>query len=56
MKKLGMSIKTNDTIPYVICVADEGTANANLIASRARHPDEVKKDGSTMKIGMSLVS
>jgi hypothetical protein len=54
MKKMGMSIKTNDTIPYVICVADEGTVNANLIASRARHPEEVKKEGSTLKIGMTV--
>ena len=46
MKAKGQSIRIHDTIPYVIC---EG--NTDLIASRAHHPDEVKKPNSELKIG-----
>lgn len=52
MKKFGMTAKTNDTIPYIICLAEEDTLNPNLIASRARHPEEFKKEGSTLRIGI----
>ena len=46
MKKRGISTRPGDTIAYVICVGESTT-----VAQRAFHIDEVKKEGSELKIG-----
>ncbi|KAJ3091647.1 DNA-directed DNA polymerase alpha catalytic subunit pol1 [Quaeritorhiza haematococci] len=55
LKAKGQSVRVNDTIPYVICQPLDGSTNSgggDLIASRAQHPEELKKDGSMFKIGL----
>lgn len=50
LKAKGQSFRIGDTIPYVIC---EGSSD--LIASRAHHPDMVKKENSLLKIGTLII-
>ncbi|KAJ3412036.1 DNA-directed DNA polymerase alpha catalytic subunit pol1 [Chytridiales sp. JEL 0842] len=45
MKAKGTPARVGDTIPYVICVGGTGG-----LASRAQHPDELRKPDSTYKI------
>ncbi|KAH6570971.1 hypothetical protein BASA60_007400 [Batrachochytrium salamandrivorans] len=45
LKARGISARPGDTIPYVIC---QGTTTH--VAQRARHPDDVIKEGSIYKI------
>lgn len=47
MKERGEALRIHDTIPYIIC---EG--GGNLIASKAYHPDDLKKEGSELRIGI----
>lgn len=58
LKARGLQVRVGDTIPYVICKpleATSGEKGSELIANRAFHPDDVKKDGSMFKIGKSLL-
>lgn len=43
MKQRGMTVRSGDTIPHVICVR-KGVSASNLLAERAFHPDELTKD------------
>ncbi|KAI8922812.1 DNA polymerase family B-domain-containing protein [Entophlyctis helioformis] len=45
LKARGISAKTGDTIPYVICKGEE-----QQMSQRARHPEDVTREGSTEKI------
>ena len=40
-------MKIGDTIPYIICISEPPN---DLIAARAFHPDDVGREGSTLKI------
>lgn len=56
MKQRGGSAKNGDVIPYVFCLA-EGEENSKTgQADRAKHPDELRKAGSALKIGVQLFS
>jgi len=50
MKKMGLGIRTGDTIPYVICAGEE-FKETKIIADRARHPNDISSS-DTLKIGM----
>ncbi|RUP49347.1 DNA polymerase alpha zinc finger-domain-containing protein, partial [Jimgerdemannia flammicorona] len=49
MKQRGVSVRAGDTVPYVICTA-EGVADGTKtgFAERAYHPDDLKREGSTL--------
>ena len=51
MKARGVGVKVGETIPYIICVGD---GSNDGLAKRAFHPEDVKKEGSTLKIGIYL--
>ncbi|KAK5665249.1 DNA-directed DNA polymerase alpha catalytic subunit pol1 [Batrachochytrium dendrobatidis] len=46
LKARGGMVRAGDTIPYVICQGE-----STHVAQRARHPDDITKQGSTEKIG-----
>lgn len=46
LKERGLTAKVGDTIPYVICAGESSTLSA-----RAYHPDDVRKEGSELKVG-----
>ncbi|CAG8622841.1 65_t:CDS:10, partial [Paraglomus brasilianum] len=48
MKKMGLGIRTGDTIPYVICAGEE-FKETKIIADRARHPNDISSS-DTLKI------
>jgi DNA polymerase alpha subunit A len=50
MKSKGFSFRSGDTVPYIICVAEEGKESGTL-AERAYHVEEIRKPGSNLKIG-----
>ena len=50
MKKKGLSARTGDFIPYVICLTTDDKSESDKSASdRAFHPDEMKE--SNLRIG-----
>ena len=51
MKAKGGNAKAGDVIPYVFCLASGEETARSAQADRARHPDEVRKAGSELKIG-----
>lgn len=54
MKAKGQSAKSGDVIPYIFCLPADGVSARNAKAENAHHPDDVKRQGSTLKIGESL--
>lgn len=52
MRAKGVNVNVGDIIPYVICVSDQMGGN---IATRAHHPDEVKKTSLTIDYEWYLI-
>lgn len=52
MKAKGLSAKAGDVIPYIFCVPPNGETTKTAQAANAHHPDDVRRQGSTLKIGM----
>lgn len=55
MKAKGGSARTGDVIPYIFCLGDGGVSAKSAQADRAKHPDEIRRAGSGLSIGMSLI-
>ena len=53
MKSRGSNARSGDVIPYVFCLGDSGESSKSAQAERAKHPEEVRKAGSDLKIGNS---
>lgn len=51
MKSRGGTARAGDVIPYIFCLGDGDQTSKTAQADRARHPDEIRKAGSDMKIG-----
>jgi len=51
MKAKGQSAKAGDVIPYIFCLPANGESAKNAKAENAHHPDDVRRQGSTLKIG-----
>lgn len=51
MKAKGQSAKAGDVIPYIFCVPPSGETTKTAQAANAHHPDDVRRQGSTLKIG-----
>ncbi|KAG0347016.1 DNA-directed DNA polymerase alpha catalytic subunit pol1 [Podila humilis] len=50
MKSKGLSVRSGDTVPYIICTLGEGTSTKGGYADRAYHPDEINQPGSDLSI------
>ncbi|CCA69546.1 related to POL1-DNA-directed DNA polymerase alpha, 180 KD subunit [Serendipita indica DSM 11827] len=50
MKAKGQSAKAGDVIPYIFCLADDGTSSKTAQADRAFHPDDIRRSGGQLKI------
>ncbi|KAI8601789.1 DNA polymerase family B-domain-containing protein [Dissophora ornata] len=50
LKHKGISVRTGDTVPYVICVDENSPTPRGGYAERAYHPDEVMQQGSGLII------
>ncbi|TCD69077.1 DNA-directed DNA polymerase alpha catalytic subunit pol1 [Steccherinum ochraceum] len=50
MKTRGGTARSGDVIPYIFCVGESGETSKTAQADRAKHPDEVRKVGSELKI------
>ncbi|KIM44768.1 hypothetical protein M413DRAFT_442728 [Hebeloma cylindrosporum] len=50
MKQRGGSARTGDVIPYIFCLAEGEESAKSTQADHAKHPDELRKAGSTLKI------
>ncbi|KAI0272419.1 hypothetical protein BC834DRAFT_921889 [Gloeopeniophorella convolvens] len=50
MKARNLAARAGDVIPYIFCVGDEEQAGHTAQAERAKHPDELRKAGSEVKI------
>jgi DNA polymerase alpha subunit A len=51
MKARGGSARGGDVIPYVFCLADGADVNKVSQAELAKHPDEIRKADSGLKVG-----
>ncbi|KAI0077749.1 DNA polymerase alpha catalytic subunit [Panus rudis PR-1116 ss-1] len=50
MKARGGSARSGDVIPYIFCADENSDASKAAQAERAKHPDEVRRAGSELKI------
>lgn len=53
MKARGGTARAGDVIPYVFCLDEAGEGAKSTQADRAKHPDELRRAGSELKIGSS---
>lgn len=53
MKSKGVAVRAHDVIPYVICLGKDGSSARSAQADRAFHPDDLRRQGSELKIGTS---
>ncbi|GAA5879617.1 hypothetical protein JCM3774_004286 [Rhodotorula dairenensis] len=54
MKAKGQSAKAGDVIPYIFCVPPGGETTKTAQAANAHHPDDVRRQGSTLKIDFEV--
>ena len=52
MKAKGQSARSGDVIPYIFCQGDSSEIGKSAQAERAHHPDEIRKSGNGLQIGM----
>ena len=46
-----MAVRAGDVVPYVFCLPDPAEPTKTSLSDRARHPDDVRRAGSELKIG-----
>lgn len=51
MKAKGGTPRAGDVIPYLFCLGEGEEPAKSAQADRAKHPDEVRRAGSALKIG-----
>ena len=51
MKAKGGTARAGDVIPYVFCLGETEESSKSAQALKAKHPDEVKRAGSELKVG-----
>ena len=51
MKSKGGTARSGDVMPYIFCLGDDGQTAKAAQADKARHPDEIRKAGGSLKIG-----
>ncbi|ORX36128.1 hypothetical protein BD324DRAFT_642777 [Kockovaella imperatae] len=50
MKSKGASVRAHDVIPYIMCLGADGKSAKTAQADRAFHPDDLRRQGSELKI------
>ncbi|WWC67483.1 uncharacterized protein I206_101391 [Kwoniella pini CBS 10737] len=50
MKSKGASVRAHDVIPYIMCLDESGKGGKTAQAERAFHPDDLRRQGSELKI------
>lgn len=55
LKAKGGTPRAGDVIPYLFCLAEGEESAKTAQADRAKHPDEVRRAGSELKLGQSSV-
>ncbi|OXH31047.1 DNA polymerase alpha subunit A [Cryptococcus neoformans] len=50
MKQKGATVRAHDVIPYIICLDEHGKGGKTASADRAFHPDDLRRQGSELKI------
>jgi DNA polymerase alpha subunit A len=55
MKSKGASVRAHDVIPYIICLGEDGKSGKTASADKAFHPDDLRRQGSELKIGMLFI-
>lgn len=56
MKSKGVAVRAHDVIPYILCLGEDGKSAKSAQADRAFHPDDLRRQGSELKIGEWLVT
>ncbi|GAA5986163.1 hypothetical protein JCM11641_004732 [Rhodosporidiobolus odoratus] len=54
MKAKGQSAKSGDVIPYIFCKPTNGESTKTAQAANAHHPDDVRRQGSTLQIDFEV--
>ena len=55
MKSKGSTVRAHDVIPYIMCLGEDGKAARTAQADHAFHPDDLRRHGSELKIGMQYL-
>lgn len=51
MQERGLGARMGDVIPYIFCLGQDGSSSSKSAqADRAHHPDELRKQGSELKV------
>lgn len=51
MQQRGLGARMGDVIPYIFCLGEDGSSSSKSAqADRARHPDELRKENTPLKI------
>ncbi|ORY24867.1 hypothetical protein BCR39DRAFT_312260 [Naematelia encephala] len=50
MKSKGASVRAHDVIPYIMCLGGDGKSARSAQADKAFHPDDLRRQGSELKI------
>ena len=53
MKSKGTAVRAHDVIPYIMCLGADGKSAKTAQADKAFHPDDLRRQGSELKIGES---
>ncbi|SCV75007.1 BQ2448_8036 [Microbotryum intermedium] len=54
MQAKGQSAKSGDVVPYIFCLPADGISAKSAKAVNAHHPDDVRRQGSTLKIDFEV--
>lgn len=54
MKSKGASVRAHDVIPYILCVGADGKGARSAQADHAFHPDDLRRQGSVLRIDYDL--
>ncbi|WVN88828.1 uncharacterized protein L203_104042 [Cryptococcus depauperatus CBS 7841] len=50
MKQRGVVVRAHDVIPYIMCLDESGKGGKTASGERAHHPDELRRQGSELRI------
>jgi hypothetical protein len=51
MKAKGSAVRAHDVIPYIMCLGADGKSAKSAQADKAFHPDDLRRQGSELRIG-----
>jgi DNA polymerase alpha subunit A len=55
MKAKGTAVRAHDVIPYIMCLGADGKSAKSAQADKAFHPDDLRRQGSELRIGQCSV-